>query len=154
MRGSNKESPSSTAVIIQPSIRRAFIPCLFCHAKHFQTCEFAENQCCLPRSSYKHLKELSSSFGVNHEGNRTRLPKLWGSVWLPDSWSWARDHYPRPHVKALWDQGTESQHHSPGCSTLSTAFRTMHFLPHPIWSYFQDLWVSVLCNPSQSWRHA
>lgn len=32
-RGSNKESPSFTAVINQPSISRAFVPCLFlsCH---------------------------------------------------------------------------------------------------------------------------
>lgn len=102
MRGSNKESPSFTAVINQPSISITFIPCLFCHAKHFQThlaLEFAENQCCLPRNSYKHLNEFSSSFGVKHERNRTRLPELWGSVWLPDSWSWSHDHYPRPHVR-------------------------------------------------------
>lgn len=35
MRGSNKESPSFTAVINQLSISRAFVPCLFCHAKFF-----------------------------------------------------------------------------------------------------------------------
>lgn len=76
MRGSNKESPSFTAVINQPSITRTFVPCLFCYAKLFQTClalEFAENQCCLSRNSYKYLNKFSSSFGVKHEGNRTRF---------------------------------------------------------------------------------
>lgn len=134
MKGSNKEPPSSTAVIKQPSISRVFIPCLFCRAKHCQTClalEFTENQCCLPRNSYKHLDKFSSSFGVNHEGNRTRLPELCGSVWFPDSWSWSPEHYPRPHMKALQDQGTESQHHGPGCPKHKTSLLYHAFSPPP-----------------------